>query len=359
MTPRVVISAPTFNKAGYLEQSLRSLLGQTFRDLRVIAIDDQSTDDTVAVVSRLAAEDARLELHVNERRLGMLENTNRALSLALERFPDADYWALGSDHDVWHPCFIERLVELLDSRPDAVLAYALAERIDEKGVTYPGAKQPQACATADIADPTARMETAFRRMSAGNMIYGLFRANTLDGRFYRPVLVPDRLLLSELALLGTFVVAPEVLWQRRFRGLASLDRQRGAFFLDGVPWYARLPWWLQHVGALIWAYALCGEGAKAGIGRLTGATLGLRYLRLALALRSRRRWGRVRRRLRRWHPRRVAYRVVERYGVAAGRYGRRILATLRRVPFARPVIERRLQPLFERVAERLARRGPL
>jgi glycosyltransferase involved in cell wall biosynthesis len=358
VTARVVIAAPTFNKAGYLEQALRSLLSQTFRDLRVIAVDDLSTDDSVAVASRLAAQDARLEVHVNERRLGMLTNTNRALALALERFPDADYWALGSDHDLWHPRFVERLVALLDAQPDAVLAYPLAERIDEKGLTYPGAKQPQAWQTVGIVDPTARMEAAFRGMSAGNMVYGLFRANALNGRFYRPVLVPDRLLLSELALRGTFAVAPEVLWQRRFRGLAELDRQRRAFFLDDVPWYARLPWWMQHVGALTWAYAVRGEGAKAGIGRLAGASVGLRYLRLALTLRFRRRRGRVRRRMRRWHPRRIGYRVAGRYGVAAGAHGRRILATLARVPFARPLVERRLQPLFERMAERLAGRGP-
>jgi glycosyltransferase involved in cell wall biosynthesis len=358
VTPRVVIAAPIFNKADYLEQSLRSLLDQTFRDLRVIAVDDLSTDDSVAVASRLAAEDERLDVHVNDRRLGMLENTNRALALALERFPDADYWALGSDHDLWHPRFVERLVNLLDAQPDAVLAYPLAERIDETGATYAGAKPPQAVPTVGIADPVARMEAAFRGMAAGNMVYGLFRTKALKGRFYRPVLVPDRLLLSELALCGTFTVAPEVLWQRRFRGLAGLDRQRRAFFLDDVPWHARLPWWAQHAGALAWAYVVRDEGARAGIERRAGLWLGLRYVRLALGLRFRRRWGRARRRLRRWHPRRIGYRLADRYGDAAGAYGRRGLATLARVPLARPLVERRLQPLFERVGERLAGRGP-
>jgi glycosyltransferase involved in cell wall biosynthesis len=358
VTPRVVISAPAFNKAEYLEASLRSLLGQTFRDLRVLVIDDLSTDDTAAVAKRLASEDERLEVHVNERRLGMLGNTNRALALARERYPDADYWALGSDHDLWHPRFVESLVQLLDAQRDAVLAYPLADRIDEKGLIYSGAKPPQPFTTVGISDPSARMETAFHRMAAGNLVYGLFRANCLQGRLYRPVLVPDRLFLSELALRGTFAVVPEVLWQRRFRGLAGLDRQRRTFFLDGVPWYARLPWWVQHVGALAWAYGVCGEGAQARIGRSAGLSLTLRYLRLALALRLRRRWGRVHRRMRRWHPRRLVYRGIDRYGEAAGAYGRRSVAALGRLPLTRPVVDRWLQPFFERVAERLAGRGP-
>jgi hypothetical protein len=88
-------------------------------------------------------------------------------------------------------------------------------------------------------------------MAAGDMIYGLFRADALRRvGGYRPVLVPDRLLLTELALLGTFVQAPEILWRRRFRGLANLERQRQVFWPAGAPAYARAPWWLQHVGAL-------------------------------------------------------------------------------------------------------------
>ena len=105
--------------------------------------------------------------------------------------------------------------------------------------------------TAGVADPAERVRRALRRMVSGDMVYGLFRASALDATgFYRPVLAPDRLLLGELARAGEFVQVPELLWARRYTGLAALERQRRAFWPDGdVPLRARLPWWLVHVGA--------------------------------------------------------------------------------------------------------------
>jgi hypothetical protein len=187
-------------------------------------------------------------LHENPRRLGMLANTNRAFRLSRAAFPDAPYWALASDHDVWAPAWLERLVAALDERPQAVLAYPLNCRIDGDGAVLAG---PWRFETAGVDDPAARVRRALRGMVSGDMIYGLFRAAALDRTgFYRPVLAPDRLLLGELARAGEFVQVPELLWARRYAGLAGLDRQRRAFWPDGdVPLRARVPWWLVHAGA--------------------------------------------------------------------------------------------------------------
>ena len=299
-SPRVVVAAPLFNKAQYLEQAARSLLAQTHGDLVLLLIDDGSTDGTLELCRALAAEDPRVEVHVNPRRLGMLGNTRRAFALARERYPQAEFWALGSDHDVWSPTWLERLVALLDEHPEAVLAYPQTQRIDEHGRPYDAARAPWRAETSGIREPFERMTAAFRGMVAGDMIYGLFRARVLDslGGVYREVLVPDRLLLTEVALRGEFVQAPEVLWRRRFRGLADLDRQRRAFFLDTAPRHAAWPWWLQHTGALLLVYVVRRSGAP-GLGRARGLRVALTYLRLALALRYRRRMARPRRTLRR------------------------------------------------------------
>ena len=58
--PRVAVLMPVYNAAAYLENTLRSILGQSFRDLLLLAVDDGSTDESFAILSRLAAEDPRL-----------------------------------------------------------------------------------------------------------------------------------------------------------------------------------------------------------------------------------------------------------------------------------------------------------
>ena len=62
-----------------------------------------------------------------------------------------------------------------------------------------------------------RLVLAVESMSAGNMVYVLYRADALArAGVFRSVLAPDRLLLTELALQGQFVQVPDVLWYRRF-----------------------------------------------------------------------------------------------------------------------------------------------
>lgn len=58
--PSVSVILPIYNAAAYAEETLRSLLGQTLRDIEVICVDDGSTDGTGDLLSALAEEDDRI-----------------------------------------------------------------------------------------------------------------------------------------------------------------------------------------------------------------------------------------------------------------------------------------------------------
>jgi hypothetical protein len=290
---RIVIAAPLYNGGPHVAPAIGSLLAQTHEDFRLLLIDDASSDGTADTARAFATSDPRVELHVNPHRLGMLENTRRAWRLAREHHPEAELWALGSDHDVWHPRWLETLAGLLDADPRAVLAYPLTRRIDADDAPIADRPRPWRCQTAGLADPRDRVRAAYRCMVAGDMVYGLFRVAALDAvGHYRTVLVPDRLLLSELALRGTFVQADEILWSRRFAGLADLDRQRRAFFPGGAPPHTRLPWWVTHAAAAARAYVLA---PAPGVSRREGAAFARELLREGARLRVLRRLQRRRR----------------------------------------------------------------
>ena len=278
--PRVVIGAPLYNHADDLPETLESLLIQSYRDFRLICVDDQSTDGTADVVQRYAAQDPRVVYFRNSHRLGMIDNWRRAFVLALEDTPDAEYFAWASDHDIWHPRWLATLMAELDAHPDAVLAYPRNRRIGPDGVMND--KRPWEFATAGIDDLSTRFKQTMRHMSAGNMIYGLGRVAAIRrAGVFRHVLVPDRLLLMELTLEGQFRQVPDILWFRRWYGrIFSLQRQRRAFFPTGRPLYAFVPWWISHACALTWTLGVRGE-RRPGLGRWTGFRLGGRYLRLA------------------------------------------------------------------------------
>ena len=78
----VSICIPTYNGARYLEACLDSVLGQTYKDIEILAVDDGSTDNTLEILEHYSASDQRIRLVRNEHNLGLVGNWNRCIELA-------------------------------------------------------------------------------------------------------------------------------------------------------------------------------------------------------------------------------------------------------------------------------------
>ena len=61
-TPAISIIVPCYNVERYVGKCLKSILEQTFTDIEVIAINDASTDGTLAILQEYAAKDDRLSI---------------------------------------------------------------------------------------------------------------------------------------------------------------------------------------------------------------------------------------------------------------------------------------------------------
>ncbi len=85
-TPLISVCVPIYNGEDYLDACLASIAAQSFGDFEVLVVDDCSTDAGVALARRRAASDARFQVHVNERNLGLVGNWNRCLALARGRW---------------------------------------------------------------------------------------------------------------------------------------------------------------------------------------------------------------------------------------------------------------------------------
>jgi GT2 family glycosyltransferase len=84
--PLVSVCIPTYNGARYLRQCLDSALGQSWRDLEVLVVDDGSSDETLAIARGYARRDVRVRVHPNPHNLGLVENWNRCVALARGRW---------------------------------------------------------------------------------------------------------------------------------------------------------------------------------------------------------------------------------------------------------------------------------
>ncbi|MCD8491788.1 MAG: glycosyltransferase family 2 protein [Geovibrio sp.] len=64
--PFISVILNNYNYGRYLEDAVRSVLGQKFRDFELVIVDDGSEDDSRVISERLAAEDSRISLVFKE-----------------------------------------------------------------------------------------------------------------------------------------------------------------------------------------------------------------------------------------------------------------------------------------------------
>ncbi|MDE7434566.1 MAG: glycosyltransferase [Lachnospiraceae bacterium] len=126
MKPLVSVCIPAYNSAGYIMDTVNSILNQTYRNLELVVVDDCSTDDTYEVLR--AIQDERLKLYRNEHNLGMSGNWNRCLKLC-----SGEYVKLICADDLLAENALELEVSALEENPTAVIAESDTKLVDLDG----------------------------------------------------------------------------------------------------------------------------------------------------------------------------------------------------------------------------------
>jgi glycosyltransferase involved in cell wall biosynthesis len=121
MQPKVSILIPVYNRPEQILRAVRSALAQTHRNLEVVVSDNASTDDTWAVVQRLAAEDVRVQAHRNQTNLGPTRNWIAALAHCT-----GDYIKVLWSDDWIESTFVEELLRPMQDQPEVALAFSAA-----------------------------------------------------------------------------------------------------------------------------------------------------------------------------------------------------------------------------------------
>jgi hypothetical protein len=245
-----------YNNARNLRGALDSLLAQTVGDFAIVMLDDASKDESEAIAREYEARDSRVRYFRHQTRQAMIATWKEVAEIAMREYPQARYFAWVSDHDEWHPRWLERMRAQLDADPTAVLAYPITRRIGQDGIELD--KGPRLFETTQWRTDRERWRHfCHHGVGAGDMVYGLMRADALArAGIFRRVLRPDRLLMAELTLSGSFHQVPEVLWFRRESTGTSVERQRHTLVLPGdEPRWFGAPPWIQHSLVLWREYA--------------------------------------------------------------------------------------------------------
>jgi len=123
--PLVSIVTPSYNQERFLEDTIRSVLGQTYPRIEYIIVDGGSTDGSVEIIRRYAD---RLAWWVSEPDKGQTDAINKGFAHA-----HGEILAWLNSDDTYEPHAVAEAVEFLQQNPEVGLVYGDANYIDEEG----------------------------------------------------------------------------------------------------------------------------------------------------------------------------------------------------------------------------------
>ena len=122
----VSIVTPMYNGEKYVEQTIISVISQTYKNWEMIIVDDGSKDNGPAIVEKYICADNRIKL-LRQSNAGSSAARNNGLRCAQGRF----VCFLDSD-DFWEPNFLEEQLNFIKER-NAVIVFASYKRINADG----------------------------------------------------------------------------------------------------------------------------------------------------------------------------------------------------------------------------------
>jgi glycosyltransferase involved in cell wall biosynthesis len=213
---KISVGMPVYNGEPYLEEAIKSVLKQTYRNFEFIISDNASTDRTEEICRDFACRDTRINYIRNCKNIGAANNYNQ-----LFRKSSGEYFRWFNADDLCSELSHELCLAVMEANPDAVMCYGKTDIIDGQGNLIEHYDDNLDLRMDSAAE---RFFEFFKAVGLTNAIYGLMRRSALgktllmgDGSFP----AADTNLMVELALHGKIIEIPKTLFFRRMHEQAS------------------------------------------------------------------------------------------------------------------------------------------
>ena len=116
-------------KSKFLKEAIDSILAQTYSDIEIIIIDDNSPENLYDIVSTY--KDPRISYYKNEVNIGgkdLVAQWNKSIDYA-----KGEYLVLAADDDIYHPEFTSECIGLIQKYPDVDILRARVSIINDAG----------------------------------------------------------------------------------------------------------------------------------------------------------------------------------------------------------------------------------
>lgn len=128
MTVRVSVVIPVFNKAKWIEETLTSVLHQSYKDWEAIIVDDGSTDNSLSVIRAFTDHNPGVWKIISQKNQGQCKARNVGIEHS-----SGEYVAFLDGDDLWAENKLEAQVRILDKETGAALVICPYLIYDEEG----------------------------------------------------------------------------------------------------------------------------------------------------------------------------------------------------------------------------------
>ena len=123
----VTIIMPCYNSENYIEDTIKSVLAQKYKEWELIIVDDFSTDNSVKIIENLINNDKRIKLIKSKNNRGAGHSRNKAIKIA-----EGEYYAFLDSDDLWYPNKLDNQITFMKNNKIA-FSYTGYNFISESG----------------------------------------------------------------------------------------------------------------------------------------------------------------------------------------------------------------------------------
>ncbi len=128
MTPLVTVIMPVYNAERYMEQSIESIIAQTYQKWELLIVDDGSTDSSVQIMQEYCSRDRRIQMILSTGNEGVASARNKGIQAA-----KGEYIAFLDSDDLWKAEKLEIQIHYMQEH-NCGFVYSAYDVIDEKNV---------------------------------------------------------------------------------------------------------------------------------------------------------------------------------------------------------------------------------
>ena len=210
--PKISLGLPVYNESEFLDETILSLIKQTYENIEIIAIDNGSDDDSYEKLEKYSRRDKRIKIFKNDENIGGSNNFNLVFKKSTGR-----YFVWIGAHDRYNRNFVEELLKKITSSKNISLVFSNVSNIDKNSEVIIH-KKNTGFQLLNKNSLLRLLKLPWIIKGSGDMVMGMFDREILKKTtlFSDSMLWADVFLIYQISRLGKIIRVDEVLRDRRY-----------------------------------------------------------------------------------------------------------------------------------------------